>query len=57
MSERFIGSSPLEGLPLLRNHRRRRVSSHDSTGANMDFNNVPTGDVVEVHVGACGVVA
>jgi hypothetical protein len=44
MSERFIGSSPLEALPVLRNHRRRRVSSHDATGANRDFFNVPPGE-------------
>ena len=32
------------GLPELRNHRRRRASSHDRTGGNRDFIVVPAGE-------------
>jgi hypothetical protein len=33
----MIGSSSLSGLPFLRDARRRRASSYDTTGGNADF--------------------
>jgi hypothetical protein len=41
---RFMVMHGLEGLAILRSHKRRRVSSYDRTGGNRDFIVVPAGE-------------
>ena len=43
MSDSFMGGG-LPGLPRLRSHRRKRVSSYDRTGGNRDFIVIPAGE-------------
>src|SRR5687768_2104174 len=40
----MLGRSTLASLPLLTNHRRRRISSYDRTGGNADWYVIPAGE-------------